>query len=88
MGRSPNGLLEHREHASVIGMYQEKHCNAAHLKKDILERVGINIAHGTIHKIMLEEKLAMKETKKSKRRKWVRYERTTATRYGTQTTNY
>ena len=64
------------ENTQVLLAYTGKNASAAYLKKDILERVGINIAHGTIHKILLEEKLAIKEAKKSKRRKWIRYERT------------
>ena len=41
-----------------------------------LDKQGTHIPHNTIHKIMKESELATSQPKKSRRRKWVRYERT------------
>ena len=38
--------------------------------------MGINISNKTMHQILRDENIASKHSKKSKRHKWVRYERT------------
>lgn len=41
-----------------------------------LHKQGLKVSHNKIHTFLVKEKLSKKEPKKSKRRKWVRYERT------------
>lgn len=40
-----------------------------------LAKQGFKVSHNKLHEVLREEKLAKREPKKSKRRKWVRYER-------------
>ncbi len=52
-----------------------QHNGATDLEKDIESNTGMHITHNTIHRILIDEDLASKYPKKSKQRKWVRYER-------------
>jgi len=72
-GRKPKQITE-EERKLVKRAYEKFHAGATTIEQ-ILDEKGKHINHNRIHKIMLEEGLARKEPKKSRRRKWVRYER-------------
>ena len=66
--------LDEKEIRIIKNTFKEVPLGAVKMEK-YLKNKGIRIPHNRIHKIMLQEKLARKEPKKSRRRKWVRYER-------------
>jgi len=72
-GRKPKQITE-EERKLVKQAYEKFHAGATTIEQ-ILDEKGKHMNHNRIHKIMLEEGLARKEPKKSRRRKWVRYER-------------
>lgn len=59
---------------TVIRQFQELPCSAMQMEQQ-LKRQGIRLSHNRIHRVLREAKLAKREPKKSKKRKWVRYER-------------
>lgn len=59
---------------AVINVKKEMGFGATNLEKVLSER-GVRISHNRIHRILIENNLANKNPKKSKRRKWIRYER-------------
>ena len=66
--------ITNEERKIVKQTYEEFQVGATMIEQ-ILDEKGIHINHNRIHRIMLEEGLAKREQKKSRRRKWVRYER-------------
>lgn len=72
-GRKPRPSTN-EEIEAVIGVKKEMGFGATNIEKVLLER-GIRIPHNRIHRILLDNHLANIEPKKSKRRKWIRYER-------------
>ena len=57
---------------------KELHCAipcSALAMEQRLQKQGVKASHNKIHTFLVKEKLSKKEPKKSKRRKWVRYER-------------
>lgn len=60
--------------AKVIREHGELPGSALELEQRFL-RKGIRVSHNRIHRVLREAKLAKREPKKSKTRKWVRYER-------------
>ena len=58
----------------VIRDYRELPASALEMEQR-LKRQGIQLSHNRIHRVLREEKLAKREVKKSRKRKWVRYER-------------
>ncbi|MFH1199797.1 MAG: DDE-type integrase/transposase/recombinase [Candidatus Micrarchaeota archaeon] len=58
----------------VLREHRETPCSALEMEQR-LKRKGIRLSHNKIHSILREEGLAKREPKKSKTRKWVRYER-------------
>ena len=76
MGRPKKQSPGRREHAAVLAHRTKYRHGAVKLEECIEESTGLHIPHNTIHKILREENLAAKQPKKSKRRKWIRYERT------------
>ncbi|MDP2717854.1 MAG: DDE-type integrase/transposase/recombinase [Candidatus Micrarchaeota archaeon] len=58
----------------VIREYHEVSGSALELEQR-LKRQGIRLSHNRIHRVLRDAHLAKREVKKSKRRKWVRYER-------------
>jgi len=72
-GRKPTPISE-QERMIVKQTYAEFQVGATMIEQ-ILDEKGIHINHNRIHRIMLEEGIAKKEPKKSRRRSWVRYER-------------
>ena len=75
MGRPPNGMPGRREHSAVLSARHSEHLGAAALQERIREQTGMNIPHGTIHRILRDERMAEAHPKKGRRRKWVLYER-------------
>ncbi len=76
MGRPENGLFGHREHSAVLSASHTRYNGATSLESTTESSTGIHVPHNTIHKILREEDIASRQPKKSKRRKWIRYERT------------
>ena len=75
MGRPASSLPGRRDHSSVLcakGRY--KH-GARKMEKVIERNTGIHMPHNDIHRVLRDEELAERNPKKSRRRKWVRYER-------------
>ncbi len=75
MGRPKNGIAGRREHSAVLSTRNLAHLGAACLQEIIEERTGIVIPRKVIHDILRDENLAKKQPKKSKKRRWLRYER-------------
>ena len=75
MGRPLEGLSGRREHAAVLSYCKHDRRMAVRLETIIEESMGIHISHNTIHSILKDEELAENHPKKTKQRKWVRYER-------------
>jgi putative transposase len=72
-GRKPRVITD-EERKIVIDAYKEILTGATMIEQ-YLDEKGIHINHNRIHRILLEEGLAKQESKKKKKRKWVRYER-------------
>ena len=76
MGRRPNGMPGRREESAVLTYRQAVHLGATEIEDVIEETTGIHIPHNTIHDMLKSMGLANTESKKSGKRRWVRYERT------------
>ena len=76
MGRPRDGLPGRREHSAVLTARRENHVGAVRLHRRIEESTGIDIPYNKIHQILRDGDLASGQPKKSKRRKWIRFERT------------
>lgn len=63
------------EEAENVRRAKETYGLGAVLLEQILAEEGQRMPHNRIHRILLQEGYAKKEPKKSRRRKWVRYER-------------
>ena len=75
MGRPPDPPLSEREKEIIREVKQKYKLGARRLELLIDRDYKIHIPHNKIHKFLLEDGLAQSNTKKQKRRKWVRYER-------------
>ena len=75
MGRPVLTMPGRTVQSAVLANHEENRRNAVRLEKIIKNRMGIHIPHRTIHNILKTEKIAKKHPKKSRRRKWIRYER-------------
>lgn len=64
-----------QEETDIIMAARKDHPYGAVNLEKILDRQGTHIPHGRIHRILKENGTAKTEPKKSKRRKWIRYER-------------
>ena len=71
-GRPRNNIPGRQEHSCVLNTQKSK---AVTMEEKIEDTTGIHIPHNTIHGILRDEGLALKQPKKSRQRKWVRYER-------------
>ena len=74
MGR-PRGSLPYREHSAVLTARRENHVGAVRLHRRIEKGTGMNIPYNRIRRILRDVDLASERPKKSKRRKWIRFER-------------
>ena len=63
MGRPQAGLPGRKEHSAVLSEKQNWHAGAVTLCKHIRAHIGINIPHGTIHKILRGRGPGQKTTK-------------------------
>ena len=72
-GRKPEPI-SNEQIELVVSVRKEHPVGAVNMEK-ILESKGIRMPHNRIHRILMKQGLAKKEPKKSRRRKWVRYER-------------
>jgi len=71
--RSPDVTPDERD--IVKHAFERFRMCACYLEKVIQFHYGIKINHRRIHRILLEEGLAVNEPRKQRRRKWIRYER-------------
>src|SRR5215469_2905717 len=71
----PSRSITNEEISAVIGTYKEYPCSAVVLESILDKRHGIKIPHNRIHKILKNHRLASNDTKKQRKRKWVKYER-------------
>ena len=72
----PKEPLSETEISLILNSYSKYYVSASLLSPIIEKKYGIKINHNKIHEILLENNMARKEKKKSKRRKsWIRYER-------------
>ncbi len=76
MGRPKNSMPGRREHSAVLAVRCQEHLGAANIQDAVRDQTGINIPHNTIHRILRDEDMASEESRKGKKRRWVRYERT------------
>lgn len=72
-GRKPKPITDYERNV-VLDVKKEIGLGATNIEK-ILEEKGVKISHNRIHKILLEQNLARIEPKKSRRRKYIRWER-------------
>ena len=72
-GRKPRPVTQ--EEVKTILRTRKEHPFGAVNLQAILDEKGMHIPHNHIHKVLKQEKLAINEPKKQKRRKWIRYER-------------
>ena len=76
MGRPKKSTSGRREHSAVLSAISKTRHGAFILERVVKDFIGIHIPHNTIHKMLRDADIAENQPKKSKRRKWVRYERT------------
>ena len=76
MGRPENGLPGRREHSAVLSAHCRHRQGAVRTERLIEGEEGIHIPHNAVHGIMRDNGLSVRQPKKSKRRKWIRFERT------------
>ena len=75
MGRPASALPGRREHSAVLSAKGRLRHGARKIEGEIEKGTGIHIPHNAVHKVLRDEELAERNPKKSRRRKWVRYER-------------
>ena len=75
MGRPESNLPGCKEYSAVPAARTEEQFGAMRLHGIIRDSTGINIPYNKIHQILRDENLASEHPKKSRRRKWVRFER-------------
>jgi putative transposase len=73
-GRPKSPPLTEDERREVVEAYQRFRMCACYLQM-ALSSQGIHINHNRIHRVLREEGISVEEPHKSKRRKWIRYER-------------
>ena len=70
MGRpSGDGAYGRREHSAVLRVGQAEPLGSVGLQRIIRAQTGINIPNSVIHSILLDEDMAERHPKKSRRRK-------------------
>lgn len=72
-GRKPKPIP--KEEVEFVKKKHEETCFGAVNMEKVLAEEGVKISHNRIHTILRKEGLAQEQPKKSRRRKWVRYER-------------
>ena len=75
MGRPASTLFGRREHSAVLSAKGRLRHGAGKMEGEIGRPTGIHIPHNAVHGVLRDEELAERNPKKSRRRKWVRYER-------------
>ena len=75
MGRPESNLPGCMEYSAVPAARTEEQFGAMRLHGIIRDSTGINIPYNKIHQILRDENLVSEHPKKSRRRKWVRFER-------------
>ena len=75
MGRPEDGIPGRREHSVVLTVRTEDCLGAVRLHGIIRDSTRINITYNKIHQILRDENLASGHPKKSRRCKWIHFER-------------
>lgn len=73
-GRKRDAITD-KERETILEIYKEMPMGAVSIEKLLKRTKEEVISHNKIHRILLEFNLPRKEEKKSRRRKWIRYER-------------
>ena len=76
LGRPKKSLPGRLEHSAVLSAVSDEYSGAVYLEGEIEAATGMHIPHSTIHTILRDADIAEEQSKKSRRRKWIRYERT------------
>ena len=71
----PQAVITDEMRTQVSKCFKKYRIGAVGIEK-VLDAQGIHIPHNTIHQIMRDGGMSARQEKKSRRRKWVRYERT------------
>ena len=74
-GRPAASLPGRKEHSAVLWAKGRYRHGARKMEGAIERTTGMHIAHNYIHRMLRDEELAERNPKRSRRRKWVRYER-------------
>lgn len=72
-GRKSNPISQ--QEVAIVRKTKGRYDNGAVTLQGILAENGVKMGHNRIHRILVQEGLAKKEPKKSRQRKWVRWER-------------
>jgi len=72
-GRKPMPIST--QEVRIVRKTKDRYDHGAVIIQNILAENGIKMAHNRIHHILVQEGLARKDSKKSRQRKWVRWER-------------
>ena len=72
-GRKPR-LVSIEERNLILEIRREYPLSGAIALEKILDSKGVHIGHNRIHRILKEDGLAQDESRKQRRRKWIRYE--------------
>ena len=64
----------HRENSAALTARTKDHLDTVRLHRIIRDSTGIDIPYNKMHQILGDENLASEHSKKSKRRKWVRFD--------------
>ena len=75
MGRPKKCAPGRRDHSAVLSAASNEVQGAASLERIMKSLSGIHIPHNALHKILKDAGFADTQPKKSRRRKWIRYER-------------
>ena len=76
LGRPRKSLPGRREHSAVLSAVSGECSGAVSLERTIERATGMHIPHNAIHTILRDADIAEEQSKKGRRRKWIRYERT------------
>lgn len=72
-GRKPD-IITDEERSTILNLRQEHPLCAVTLESILKER-GIDIPHNRIHRVLREANISKEQPRKSRRRKWIRYQR-------------
>ena len=75
MGRPQKSLPGRLEHSAVLSARQRTYLGTTRLKGKIKRTMGVDISYRRIFYVLRAADISKRQSKKSKRRKWIRFER-------------